>query len=172
MDVERAKHLFDLGEISVHIARFLNLSQISSCEAAHFFPSKAAAAFLWHKAAEEVLSKVPIWGPSGHAVIQQLLTDGIEGKALLRELGLLRRAIFPPKSWLPEVVEKSFCSAVVPFFWKEKTEKHCEDSGVDEPLNVYVYIYIISYEWLLYGQLDYCTKIKQLALAGKKVCWK
>ena len=116
MDVERAKHLFDLGEISVHIARFLNLSQISCCEAAHFFPSKAAAAFLWHKAAEEVLSKVPIWGPSGHAVIQQLMTDGIEGKALLRELGLLRRAIFPPKSWLPEVVEKSFCSAVVPFF--------------------------------------------------------
>lgn len=145
MDVERAKHLFDLGEISVHIARFLNLSQISSCEAAHFFPSKAAAAFLWHKAAEEVLSKVPIWGPSGHAVIQQLLTDGIEGKALLRELGLLRRAIFPPKSWLPEVVEKSFCSAVVPFFWKETTEKHCEDSGVDEPLNVCIYIlYLMS----------------------------
>lgn len=58
------------------------------------------------------------------------------------------------------------------FFGKKKRKNICEDSGVDEPLNVCIYIYIISYEWLLYGQLDYCTKIKQLALAGKKVCWK
>lgn len=106
-------HLSDLGELTVHIASFLNVLQISRCEeASSFFSSKEAAVFSLHEAAmEQVLSKVPVWGPSGHSVINQLIDGGVKGKHFLRELRLLRLAVFPPKTWNPDVVETSFCSA-------------------------------------------------------------
>lgn len=134
-------HLSDLGELTVHIASFLNVLQISRCEeASSFFSSKEAAVFSLHEAAmEQVLSKVPVWGPSGHSVINQLIDGGVKGKHFLRELRLLRLAVFPPKTWNPDVVETSFCSAKV---LPEKEEDHDENGT---PLEVAIPLTIGSF---------------------------
>ena len=130
--MKRPMQLSELGEICVHISSFLDLPQISRCEvAAHFFPSKESVSFAWDEAAERIRHQVPVWGPSGHSVIHQLLEEGIRGKAFLRELRLLRRAIFPPKAWVPEGVEKSFCSAVAA--WQPSHIIHIPNaSGIQE----------------------------------------
>ena len=99
----------DLGNICIHLSSFLHSSEIASSEEAGIC-SKDVARFLWCQAATARLANVPIWGPSGNSVIQQLLDSGVQGKAFLRELRLLRQAVFPPKSWCPAIQETSFSS--------------------------------------------------------------
>ena len=97
----------DLGSICIHLSSFLRSSEVARSEEAGIC-SKDVARFLWRKAAMAHLAHIPIWGPSGNFVIQQLLDSGVQGKAFLRELLLLRRAVFPPKSWCPAIQETSF----------------------------------------------------------------
>ncbi|CAJ1383172.1 unnamed protein product [Effrenium voratum] len=98
-----------LGDIWIQVAQFMGRREIGCCDAAAVF-ARAQANFLWHSAAMSVLAESPIWSRSGEGVVEQLLEQGTRGKHFLRELQLLRRAMFPPKVWAPAIVETSFCS--------------------------------------------------------------
>ena len=107
---QAAHRIADLGDICIHVSSFLQISQIACSEEAGIFRCKDVARLSWHKAALALLAHVPIWGPSGEGVIAQLLDAGVQGKEFLQELQLLRRAIFPPKSWSPAIRETAFNS--------------------------------------------------------------
>lgn len=127
----RAMHVLDLGDTTLCIASFMTLKEISKCEEALFLGAQQAG-FAWHAATmQQVLRRQAVWGPSGQSVVQQLLAGPMKGKALLRELRLLRKAIFPPKSW-PEVQEKSYCSARVMPCNEESPSTPPEANGVVE----------------------------------------
>ncbi|CAE7642202.1 NRPB10L [Symbiodinium sp. CCMP2456] len=116
----------DLGNICIHLSSFLRSSEIASSEEAGIC-SKDVTRFLWRKAAMAHLAHIPIWGPSGNSVIQQLLDSGVQGKAFLRELRLLRQAVFPPKSWCPAIQETSFSILkVLPCTQAEDTDSHAQ----------------------------------------------
>ena len=124
-----AMHVKDLRDTALCVASFMTLKEISCCEEAFFFTLEQAS-FAWHKATmQQVLKRQAVWGPSGQQVIRKLLEGPIKGKALLRELKLLRKAIFPPKSWC-DVKESSYCSARVMPYSEESPSTPPEAKGV------------------------------------------
>ncbi|CAE8628740.1 unnamed protein product [Polarella glacialis] len=102
--------LWALGDCHLNVGRFLDVADLAVSEQAQAFNPEAAAS-LWDEAALRSIASAPLWGHKAQGVLQQLSEENVRGKALLCELRLLRKAIFPPRAWAPGgVMETSFCS--------------------------------------------------------------
>eukprot|EP00931_Biecheleriopsis_adriatica_P115331 TRINITY_DN91137_c0_g1_i1.p1 TRINITY_DN91137_c0_g1~~TRINITY_DN91137_c0_g1_i1.p1 ORF type:complete len:329 (-),score=47.23 TRINITY_DN91137_c0_g1_i1:11-940(-) len=91
------------------VGEFLTVTDLGRCEQAKLFRPIIFEG-LWQQLATKTLIDLPLWGNSARSVVQQLFEDQLGGKAMLYELGLLRRALFLPRRWKPWITGDSFCS--------------------------------------------------------------